>query len=987
MTRGSVESEGELARACPACARPVDAGDAFCRVCGQRLAIVASSPGERRQLTVMFCDLVDSTAIAAGLDPEDVQQLLAAYHSTGAAIVGSFGGHVAQYLGDGLLVYFGFPLAYEDAPKRAVGCGLRLADAIPGLVDSVTRAIPGFRGPLAVRIGIHTGPVALGAAGADAPADGLAMGSTVNVAARLAATAQPGQVVISQDCADRVSTAFRLASLGPLSLKGIGAPVPAFQALAPRRDPARRWRSPFTGRDALLARLDAAWRDALAGGGRPLLLIGEAGIGKSRLAAAFRATLSTPHRWLTCQGVALQQGTPLYPLLEALGAAGLLPPALATLRGPARPRTPAERNADLDAMVDLCLEEARRQPLVLLAEDLHWFDPTSLDLLGRLATRLDEAPILLLATSRPEPAPDWAATATQLTVPPLTANEIAALVADLLGGLPSESMAVQQLAARSEGVPLFAEELSRAMLEQAGESDDPPAVPGSLQDLFAARLDRLGPAKGLVQIAALIGRSFDAALVARVSNSDADAVTAALRLAAARQILHEQRDGATPRFVFHHALLQEAASNAMLRSRRREAHGRIADALAAPDAPPQPGVVAHHLAAAGRDGEALVWYNRAGREALDQANFREAEAALSRAAALHEKGAAASDSVALDLYSALNRVRQLTHGYAAAPTIAAARIARELAERSGSIRQLLREEERLLQAVLTQGDYAGVAAQADRLVELAQAGGRDRDMLLIASNARVQVCFFTGDLAGVDHHYARLLPLAEEVGRRQPPGNLVSAHGIAAMAAAMRGDQTAAETRIATALAFAAETGHAYDQAMALHYECQLRSAQYRNVEAMAAASALMAWADAHGFAYLAALAGGVAAWVRGVAGEPDQARQLRAIVDGQIAAGSRIAVTKQLNRLGEVELAAGDVAAAAATAERALTFNDQERVYRSASLALVARVAAAGGHHAEAEADFRAAMAEAEAIGAHAEAEFAAAGLAALVMPLRQSA
>lgn len=678
---------------CHACDTPVDAGDIFCRACGARLSAPA---GERRHLSVMFCDLVGSTALAGRLDPEDAQTVFDQYRRAAARTVAAHGGHVAQYLGDGLLVYFGYPVAHEDAPARAAAAGLQLAAAIPELGAGARLS----REPLAVRVGIHSGPVALGSVGEGPGAAILATGQTVNIAARLAAMAQPGSVLISEDVADRLGAGFELAALGSRLLHGLDAPIPIWHAVRPARTaaPAARWRAQLVGREPQLAMLDTALAAARAGHPQPVLLVGEAGIGKSRLVAAFCASLAgQDHLCITFRGASLHQNTPLHPVREALKShPATLPGSLQSMLA-AQSRSAAERAADQQAVADWVLALARERPVILDADDLHWFDPTSLEILALVASRLVDQQLLLLASTRPDAPPHGLSNARLIAVPALGQLELQHLVSELLGGLPVDDPAVVAMAQRAEGIPLFAEELARTLLEQTGGSDSPPQLPGSLQDLFAARLDRLGPAKALVQTAALIGRSFSADLLARVAGQAPADVTATLKLAVARQIVRQRSQG---QYQFHHALLQEAAAAAMLRRQRRDAHGRIAATLADSAEPPA-AVVAHHFAAAGINDQAITWYGRAGEQALARSSFREAEAALANAIGLFEATPdAASPAAMLRHCSRLNRVRQATRGYADPLTIATARQARALAQRAGSLAALLREEERLLQAEL-----------------------------------------------------------------------------------------------------------------------------------------------------------------------------------------------------------------------------------------------------------------------------------------------
>ena len=948
---------------CHACQSVVEPSDAFCRACGSRL----SEPiGERRHLSVMFCDLVGSTALAGRMDPEDVLQLLELYRREAAHIIAAHGGHVAQYLGDGLLVYFGYPQAQEDAPAQATAAGLRLAQRMAELSDETE--VPVLQEPLSVRVGIHSGPVALGSVGEGAAAVTLAMGQTVNIASRITGFAQPSDVIISQELASRLGNRFELEAMGSQLLKGLESPMNLWRAVRPARQSVQSnvWQSPLVGREVQLQEIADSFAAAQQGRPQPVILVGDAGIGKSRLIATFRRKIAgLDHFWITCRGVELHQDSPFHPLREAMRQqVAELPQALQAMIA-AETRTAAQREADQNAIVDWLIDKSRDRPVVVHCEDLHWFDPSSLEVLDALAGKLDDQPLLLLAASRPDGPANRLTNPRVLQLPPLTKDELQQLISELLGNLPIDAPAVADLARRAEGIPLFAEELARSLLEQAGESDISPEIPGSLQDLFAARLDRLGPLKALVQTAALLGRSFDGDMLARVVGQTIGDMDAALGLAIARQILRRHSTG---QYQFHHALLQEAAASAMLRRERSAAHRRIADVMVSSANVPA-AIVASHFAEAGATGEAIEWYGRAGEQALAKAGYLEAEAALTKAVALFEaKPDAVGSGVMLPHYSRLNRVRQLTRGYADPLTVSAAAAARELARRSGSLAELFREEERLLQTVLTKGDYLAVTAHADELAALAQAAERDADMQMIANNAQLQVGYFTGNLVAAERHFACLEPLIADIGHRQPPGNVVSGIGVAALAAAAAGKDDLARSRIAHASLFADQSGHPYDRAMATHYHIYMLVAQHNSEAIMPLARHQIDWAAEHGFAYLGLLAQGANAWARGLAGQAEQAGLLASIIEAQISAGARIALCRQFNMLAELYLLARMLPEAADTTQRALTFNPQERLFAPGNRIMSARIAMATNDLAAAAAELSQAHAEAAAMGALAD-------------------
>lgn len=1010
---------------CTGCDAPIDAGDAFCRACGTRLsrpraasAAATATVGDRRQLTVMFCDLVGSTEMVSRLDPEDVQAVLRAYQQLAAEIIRNVDGHVAQYLGDGMLIYLGYPAAHEDDPARAVSAAMEIAREVPRLGERLHASVPHLRaGDLAVRIGIHTGPVVVGSVGSDLRRETLATGSTVNLAARLAAAADAGTVMVSDATAGRTRGAFVLEALEPQALKGLATPVMAFRPTAPRgiRSRIAAWSDgsgrAIVGRDAILADLARDWSAICDGQRRVTILRGEPGIGKTRLLQALRQHLgAAPHGWISCHGAALQQASALYPVVEAMRASlgldgdepagvardrltaalaelGLETPAfvdrLARLLGfDGLALGPDDRAPALDSLAHWCVQLARGKPLVIAVEDLHWYDPSSLELLQLIIAAAADVPLYVIGTMRPETKLPWPpAHYRTIDVPGLGAADIAAIVSEIVGG--TDPGAVAALVDRCDGVPLYAEELAQAFVEHVKQGAPGAGIPATLQDSIMARLDRLGPAKRLAQVGALLGRSFGHDMIAAVTGLGEAFLGPALAEIVSRGILH--RDGIPPRatYTFRHALLQDAAADSMLRQQYRQDHQHIGATLAGQFpvlATENPMRIAHHFAEAGAGPEALDWYRRAGSRAQARAEYREAETAFRRAIAIAE--AAEHGDAVHGLYGELGRILQLTRGYAAAETVEATVRARQ-PDDAGNV-AFLAEERRLWQATLTRGDHDAAGTRADEVMAMWEADRSDGDLLMFALGARIQVDFFTGALTAMEASYARLAGLVDGIGRRQPPGNTVSSIGVAAMAAWWRGDTPTARARLGAAFDFAAANGNPYDLAMALHYQSQLLLCERDAAAAERVGVRLLALAEEQGFAYLAALVQGPIAWGRAHRGVGSgHAAQVRASLQGQIDAGARIAVPTQLNRLAEIELAEGDTETALATVEQALAFNPQERLYRPASLLLRGRLRAG----AAAASDFAEALALAGTMGARAIELPAACALAAWHLDRREPA
>jgi class 3 adenylate cyclase len=579
---------------------------------------------ERRQVTVMFSDLVGSTALSARMDPEDFREVISAYQSAVAGAVGRFGGFVAKYMGDGVLIYFGYPHAHEDDAERAVRAGLQLVTAIG---DLKTHAA------LQTRIGIAAGLVVVGdLIGSGSSQEQPIVGDTPNLAARLRGIAEPNSVVIAESTRNLVGGLFDLEFLGPQELKGISGSTPAWAALRPASVEGRfeamhaSGLTDLVGREEELDLLLRRWSKAKSGEGQVVLFSGEAGIGKSRLTAALLERLaSEPHTRLRYFCSPQHTDSALYPIIGQMErAAGLahddkpqarldkLDAVLAQTststedaalfaemlslpndgRYPALKLAPEQRRQrTLEALTLQLAELARQQPVLMIFEDAHWTDPTSLEAIGRTVDRIKTLPVLLIITFRPEFNAPWVGQShvTSLALNRLGEREAAAIIARLVGNkaLPADVLA--EIVERTDGIPLFVEEMTKAVLEadsegaarRAAASIPSPglAVPASLHASLMARLDRLGAARDVAQIGAAIGREFSHALLATVAGKpEAELASLLDRLVAAGLLF---RQGVPPHatYLFKHALVQDAAYGTLLREPRRALHARIAGTI------------------------------------------------------------------------------------------------------------------------------------------------------------------------------------------------------------------------------------------------------------------------------------------------------------------------------------------------------------------------------------------------------------------------
>lgn len=682
---------------CPRCGHANEAVQKFCGECGQRLARTVA---ERRRITVMFCDLVEHTALAERLDPEELRSAMKAYRETCERVVRRLDGTVAQWAGDGMLVYFGYPLAHEDDALRAVLAGLELLREV-GETDNPIFVRERFE--LRLRIGIHTGPVVVGAMGSG---HDLAVGETPNLAARIQSEAEPNQVLISDDTRRQVEGRFDLLELGVRSVKGGSRSVRLFQVMAPsgatsRMDVAAQTGfTPFVGRLEQLDRLRRAWARASQDRAQAVCVSGSAGLGKSRLMQVFFGELEAQAYIFKIQCSPLHRHTALHPLVSALSALCGLERAssgeerLQCLRdlvadGSAeslelfaqllnidgveadatRALTPqGRRRRTLEALCEWLLGRSQNAPTLILIEDLHWADPTTLDLvalLGEAIARGDRSSLLLVPTFRPEELRyEWPASESfsSCALERLSEQEAARMVGAVVredDELPRH--VVDEIVARTGGVPLFVEELTRFFLESPQLSQRLQnlalarelllnEIPPTLSGLLTARLDGLNSAdRELAQLAAVIGRSFPRALLAAVSGRSKEALDESLKRLSETQLLLASPAGDA--FTFRHALVQQAAYDTLLKIKRQEYHRLIARVLERdfPDrSQAEPELLARHFSAAGPDfvRTALAYWRKAAERSLASSNNVEAIAHLGQALQL---GATLEPGVERDL--------------------------------------------------------------------------------------------------------------------------------------------------------------------------------------------------------------------------------------------------------------------------------------------------------------------------------------------------
>jgi class 3 adenylate cyclase/predicted ATPase len=750
-----------------------------------------TTEAEWRQLTVMFCDLVGSTPLSTRFDPEDLREIVGAYHGCVADMVGRFGGFVAKYMGDGVLVYFGYPQAHEDDAERAARAGL-------GVIDAVGRlATPE---PLNVRIGIATGLVVVGdLIGAGAAQERGVVGETPNLAARLQALAQPGTLVIGEATRRQIGRLFDLADLGPVQLAGFTEAQRAWRVLresgaVSRFEALRSGETPLVGREEEIELLLRHWRQVTSGEGRVVLISGEPGIGKSRLTAALSERIgSEPHTRLRYFCSPHHQDSALYPFiaqleraagfardntvddklgkLRALLAEGMrdddditllsellsLPSSASDLNlSPQR-----KREKQFESLLNQLEAEARLRPVLMVFEDAHWVDPTSRELLDQTVDRIRHLPVLLAVTFRPEFQPPWhdRAHVASLALNRLGERDGEALVHKLAGNASLAPEIVAEIVERTDGVPLFVEELTKAVLESVGQSDRvatvfgtapsaAQAVPATLHASLMARLDRLGPAtKEIAQIGAVIGREFAYELIAPVAAQPGAELQVGLDQLGDAGLLFCR--GAPPHasYLFKHALVQDTAYSTLLRRRRQELHARVAAALEEHFADlieRQPELLAHHLTAAGNTERAADQWLRAGQHAAARLAYLEAIAHLERGLGLLHSlpVSAARNGREIELQLALGLCLLTAKGAVEAKPRYLRAI--ELAENSGEPRQRFEALYGLWQSNLVSGRITAASPLSDRLLRMT-ASEEEAGLRLQALHSSWSTWIFLGD--------------------------------------------------------------------------------------------------------------------------------------------------------------------------------------------------------------------------------------------------
>jgi class 3 adenylate cyclase/predicted ATPase len=678
-------------------ALPVQSSESIAQSFIQPRTVVSPQPptpslqhlAERRQLTVMFCDLVGSTALSAQLDPEDLREVVRAYQETCTTVIRRYDGHIAQHLGDGLLVYFGYPHAHEDDTQRAVRAGLEILTGLPPLNAQMSPTIKArLPHPVQVRIGIHTGLVVIGEIGSSEKREILALGETPNLAARIQGQANPDEVIISTATYRLIEGLFETEERGQPELKGVATPLTLYRVVNESEAHSRfevvvrRGLTPLIGRDHEYGLLYERWQRVKDGAGQVVLLSGEPGIGKSRLVEALKATVeSEGTRFLELRCSPYTQNSALAPVIEHLqrllkfhggdspeeklqklmiGAHSPVPPQpeaiplLAVLLSLPHPdgyptltlSPQKQKEKTQEALVAWLCAEAKQQAMMYAWEDLHWADPSTLELLTLFLQQVPTTQSLTVLTFRPEFSPPWGAHSyfSQLSLSRLGRTQVETMLEKVTSGKALPKEVIQQIVSKTDGVPLFVEELTKMVVESDLVTEvnghyeltaplPPLAIPSTLHDSLMARLDRLAPVREIAQIGATIGREFDYAVLHAVSPLTEDTLQQGLKQLVEAELVYQSGVPPQARYLFKHALVQDTAYQSLLKSRRQQLHQQVAQVLVEqfPETvETHPELVAHHYTEASLIEQAFPYWQQAGERATQRSAYVEAVAHLTR---------------------------------------------------------------------------------------------------------------------------------------------------------------------------------------------------------------------------------------------------------------------------------------------------------------------------------------------------------------------
>jgi class 3 adenylate cyclase/ribosomal protein L40E len=980
--------------------------------------------GERKTVTALFADIKGSTELEQDLDPEEARAIIDPALKLMIDAVHRYDGYVVQSTGDGIFALFGAPVAHEDHPQRALYAALRMQEELKRYSARLREA---GNLPIEGRVGANTGEVVVRSIQTGAgQVEYTPIGHTTNLASRMQALAPTGAIAISEPTRKLCEGYFILKPLGPTRVKGVSEPVNVYEVtgLGPLRTrlqrSAGRGLTKFVGREHELAALKRAAEQTKSGHGQIVAAMAEAGTGKSRLYFEFKATSQSGWMVLETFSVSHGKASAYLPVLDLLhgyfkiageddertrrekvaGRIAILDrsledalPYLFSLLGIVEGEDPLaqmdgqiKKRRTLEAIKRILLRESLNQPLMVIFEDLHWIDEATQEFLNLLADSIGTAKILLLVNYRPEYSHQWNSKTyyTQLRLDPLGRESAEEMLAALLGEGGAVAALKRLIIEKTEGNPFFMEETVQVLYDEGALVRDGSAVkltkpldalkiPPTVQGILAARIDRLpADAKELLQTLAVIGREFSLSLIRAAAAKSDDEINRLLNDLQLGEFIYEQPAVGDTEYIFKHALTQEVAYNSVLIERRQQLHERTAAALEtlyAKSIEEHLAALAHHYGRSANPDKAVQYLMRAGQQALSRSAFAEAQAQLQQGLEWISKlpESPQRDARELELAIPLAQVFLVTGGFTAPETRAAAERARDLAEKSGNLAQLVVQLFGIWRGAFISGDYSTSVLLADRILYLAQREGSPAS-LGFAHRAQVDTRFCGGDLIATDEHFARLSGCLEATGFKQVPGAAVGAMGCASLSAWTLGYADSAHGRIAQAIAFAGDSKNYYDLAVARFFESWLSCLVREPKRAEVAATQGLAICEEHGIPYPRHLARTTLGWARAQLGDPAEGVSLiRVGLAGLAEAGARWGITDQLTRLAEAQTFDGMIDDALITIEEALLANLEESVFRPNALTCRGDLRLKVGQTKMAEADFREAIALAQKMQAKA--------------------
>ncbi|GGO79288.1 adenylate cyclase [Marinobacterium nitratireducens] len=993
----------------------------------------AASDAERRHLTVMFCDLVGSTELSTRLDPEDLQDIIRAYQEAAARVIRDFSGFIAKYMGDGILVYFGYPQASERSAEAAIKTALGIVQTMPLLNDEFGRS-QGIE--IAVRIGIATGLVVVGEITGEGEAqERSVVGETPNLAARLQALAQKNGIVISKACKELAGERFVFQALGEQRLKGIAGAVEAWGVtgesvadVQPQSAPIKP-RLPLVGRQEEVGLLTRAWEGSREGRGQVVLIQGEAGIGKSRLLQALRDHAGgIDYTWVAVRASPYHTASTLYPIIEQLKramrwqpddsaqtrfqklekflqaqhswpleesvplfAAMLSLPLIDARYAQLQMSSQQQREATLDAATACYLELAELRPILMVWEDLHWADPTTVELLGLLIAQVPTVPMLLVATYRPEFVAPWPVRShiTPITLNRLARAEVEAIVTHLAGNKTMPKEVLDHIVTKADGVPLYVEELTHTILQseilvEAADHYELNGVladmhiPETLQDSLMARLDRTPIVREIAQLAAVLGREFSYDMLASLAPHGEQALQQGLAQLVENDLLYQRGRGQRALYQFKHMLIQEAAYQSLLKRSRQKYHRQAAQLLEQRfreviEAHPE--VAAHHLTEAGDTRQAIGYWQQAGEKAERISAHQEVISHLSKALELLPRLPDDPERarLELDLLISIGPSLGTVRGYAASEYGRTYSRARDLCARLGDSAPISPVLRALAVHHLVRGETDIAVATSDAFLKIA-AQQQDEAAEMFGHYSLGISLLFTGSLAPAraqlvealqrydpDRHQALVHTYNIDIG--------VGAQGFEALGLWLLGFADQALEKAATALALAQRHQHPFSLAFAWLWKAKVHQYRGEREAAIEHAKRGSEIAREHGMSLLAHHGKTILGWALALDDAPAQgAEKIRESLAEAARAGSRNFAACDTAMLAEAQIACGQITLARKTLQEALARETEEQFWVPELHRLLGELELrAGSDLGQAEAALRQALRLAQAQGARA--------------------